>query len=247
MKEYRIHVEELLDPLYRHGCRVFSVVGSGGKTTLIRQAAMHYARLYQVGVAASTKMCLPDGQWEYKGCPPAVVSSDGQGDAKRQAAPICFYTEHILPSGKIWDLGEQMLGQALEESDLLLIEADGSNRKPLKGWREDEPVILPATEATIGVLPMHCLGEIIDATKVHRMEKFTAITGLKSGDVMREKAYLQLITAENGLFGHSLGSRWLVLNRVNDPQLYQSAKKIAEAAVTSGVIDGWIAGCLENE
>ena len=140
-----------------------------------------------------------------------------------------------------------MLGQALEESDLLLIEADGSNRKPLKGWREDEPVILPATEATIGVLPMHCLGEIIDVTKVHRMEKFTAITGLKSGDVMREKAYLQLITAENGLFGHSLGSRWLVLNRVNDPQLYQSAKKIAEAAVTSGVIDGWIAGCLENE
>ena len=109
MKEYRIHVEELLDPLYRHGCRVFSVVGSGGKTTLIRQAAMHYARLYQVGVAASTKMCLPDGQWEYQGCSPAVVSSDGQGDAKRQAAPICFYTEHILPSGKIWDLGEQML------------------------------------------------------------------------------------------------------------------------------------------
>ena len=236
MKEYRIHVEELLDPLYRHGCRVFSVVGSGGKTTLIRQAAMHYARLYQVGVAASTKMCLPDGQWEYKGCPPAVVSSDGQGDAKRQAAPVCFYTEHILPSGKIWDLGEQMLGQALEESDLLLIEADGSNRKPLK-----------ATEATIGILPMHCLGEILDVTKVHRMEKFTAITGLEPGDVMTEKAYLQLITAENGLFGHSFGSRWLVLNRVNDPQLYQSAKKIAEAAVTSGVIDGWIAGCLENE
>ena len=173
---------------------------------MIRQAAMHYARLYQVGVAASTKMCLPDGQWEYQGCSPAVVSSDGQGDAKRQAAPICFYTERILPSGKIWDLGEQMLGQALEESDLLLIEADGSNRKP-----------------------------------------FTAITGLEPGDVMTEKAYLQLIIAENGLFGHSLGSRWLVLNRVNDPQLYQSAKKIAEAAVTSGVIDGWIAGCLENE
>ena len=112
------------------------------------------------------------------------------------------------------DLGEQMLGQALEESDLLLIEADGSNRKPLKGWREDEPVILPATEATIGILPMHCLGEILDVTKVHRMEKFTAITGLEPGDVMTEKAYLQLITAENGLFGHSLGSRWLVLNRV---------------------------------
>ncbi len=246
MKEYRIHVEELLDPLYRHGCRVFSVVGSGGKTTLIRQAAMHYARLYQVGVAASTKMCLPDGQWEYKGCPPAVVSSDGQGDAKRQAAPVCFYTEYILPSGKIWDLGEQMLGQALEESDLLLIEADGSNRKPLKGWREDEPVIF-GNRSHHWYFADALSGRDSDVTKVHRMEKFTAITGLEPSDVMTEKAYLQLITEENGLFGHSLGSRWLVLNRVNDPQLYQSAKKIAEAAVTSGVIDGWIVGCLENE
>lgn len=247
MTNYRIHVEELLDPLYRHGCRVFSVVGSGGKTTFIRKAAMHYARLYQVGVAASTKMCLPDRQWEYKGCLPAVVSSDGQGDAKRQSAPVCFYTEHILPEGKIWDLSEQMLGQALEESDLLLIEADGSNRKPLKGWREDEPVILPATEVTIGILPMHCLGETIDEMNVHRMEKFTAITGLYPGDVMTEEAYLQLITAGNGLFGNCPGCRWLVLNRVNDPQLYRSAKKIAEAAEAFGVIDGWIAGCLENE
>lgn len=171
-------VEELLDPLYRHGCRVFSVVGSGGKTTLIRQAAMHYARLYQVGVAASTKMCLPDGQWEYQGCSPAVVSSDGQGDAKRQAAPICFYTEHILPSGKIWDLGEQMLGQALEESDLLLIEADGSNRKPLKGWREDEPGHSSGNRSHHWYFADALSGRDLDVTKVHRMEKFTAITGL---------------------------------------------------------------------
>ena len=83
MKEYRIHVEELLDPLYRHGCRVFSVVGSGGKTTLIRQAAMHYARLYQVGVAASTKMCLPDGQWEYKGCPSGCCVNLTGGEMRR--------------------------------------------------------------------------------------------------------------------------------------------------------------------
>ena len=120
--------------------------------------------------------------------------------------------------------------------------------KALKGLREDEPVILPATEATIGILPMHCLGEILDVTKVHRMEKFTAITGLESGDVMTEKAYLQLITAENGLFGHSLGSRWLVLNRVNDPQLYQSAKEDCRSCCDIRChrrMD--LVGCLENE
>ncbi len=247
MKDYRIHVEELLDPLLHHGCRVFSVVGSGGKTTFIRKAAMHYAESYQVGVATSTKMCLPDGQWQYRGCPPVVIASDRQGDTERKAAPICVYTSHILPEGKIWNLDDERLKQALSESDMLLIEADGSKRKPLKGWRKDEPVILPATEATIGVLPMHCLGQSVDETKVHRMEKFTAITGLKPGDRMTEMAYLQLITAENGLFGHSLGSRWLVLNRVSDFQLYQSAKVIAESALKAGAIDGWIAGCLENE
>ena len=247
MKDYRIHVEELLNPLLKQGCRVFAVTGSGGKTTFIRKAALHYAELYRVGVATSTKMCLPDEQWLFRGCLPAVMSSDRQVDTKRQTAPICFYTEHILPEGKIWDVDEQMLKKALNERDFLLIEADGSKRKPLKGWREDEPVILPGTQATIGVMPMHCLGERIDEAKVHRMEKFTAITGLKNGDVMTEKAYLQLITAENGLFGHSLGSRWLVLNRVNDTQFYQSAKAIGEAAVAAGAIDGWIAGCLEYE
>ena len=247
MKNYRIHVEELLDPLLAHGCKVISVTGSGGKTTLIRKAAMHYAKQYHVGVAASTKMCLPDRQWMYQNCLPAVVSSDRQNEDGKQAAPICFYTSHILPEGKIWEIDRPMMEKALSECGLLLIEADGSKRKPLKGWRNDEPVILPESEATIGVLPMHCLNLPVNEDRVHRIEHFMHLTGLKLSDQMTEEAYFRMVTAENGLFGHSRGMKWLVLNRVNNEQLYQAARNIAERAMAAGVIDGWIAGCLEDD
>lgn len=247
MKNYRIHVEEMLNPLLEHGCKVISITGSGGKTTFIRKAAMHYAKQYHVGVAASTKMCLPDGQWVYQNHLPDVVSSDRQNDREKQTMPICFYTAHILPEGKIWGVDRQIMDRAMSECGLLLIEADGSKRKPLKGWRQDEPVILPESEATIGILPMHCLRHPINETNVHRIERFTNLTDLKAGDLMTEAAYLRMVTAENGLFGHSHGSKWLVLNRAHNGELYQSARNIAEKAMAMRVIDGWIAGCLEDD
>lgn len=245
MKNYRIPIEKMMDPLLAQGCRVFSVAGSGGKTTLIRKAALHYAKTVHVGVAASTKMCLPDSQWQYKGLIPPVVLPDSPVDAGEAVPPLCFYAEHILPVGKIWGIGDKMMSRALERSGVLLVEADGSNRKPLKGWREDEPVIVPETDVTIGILPMHCLGQRIDESMVHRLEAFTAITGLNIGDKMNMDAYVRLITHSNGLFGHGRGRRILVLNRVNNDELRTAARVIAEQS--EHCIDRWIAGCLEDE
>lgn len=245
MTIHRIPIEKIMDPLLMQGCRVFSVTGSGGKTTLIRKAALHYAKTLHVGVAASTKMCLPDSQWQYKGRIPPVVLPDYPDDAGEAVPPVCFYAEHILPEGKIWDIGAEMMSRALVRSGILLVEADGSNRKPLKGWRTDEPVIVPETDVTIGILPLHCLGQRIDESMVHRPETFTAITGLKIGDKMNMDAYVRLITHPNGLFGHGRGKRVLVLNRVNNDELRMAAGSIAEQS--KYCVDQWIAGCLEDE
>lgn len=245
MKDYRIPVENMLDPLLAQGCRVFSVVGSGGKTTLIRRAALYYADYFNVGVAASTKMCLPDDQWRYRGIIPPVVSPDCPRNAEEAVPPVCFYTEHILPEGKIWDIGEDMLKLSLKKSDMLLVEADGSNCKPLKGWRKDEPVIVPKTDVTIGILPIHCLNQTIDSSLVHRMEAFTDITGLETGDRMTEEAYVRLITHPNGLFGHGMGERILVFNRADNDELKEASRQIAVRS--RDCFDRWIAGCLENE
>lgn len=245
MKNYRIPIEKMMDPLLAQGFRVFSVAGSGGKTTLIRKAALHYAKILHVGVAASTKMCLPDSQWQYRGMIPSVVSPDCLEAAQGAVPPVCFYTDHILPEGKIWDISGNMMTMALERSDILMVEADGSNRKPLKGWRADEPVIVPETDVTIGVLPLHCLGQRIDEAMVHRIEAFTDITGLGSGDRMTVEAYVQLIIHSQGLFGHGKGRKILLLNRVNSDDLRKAAESIA--ARSEKCIDHWIAGCLEDE
>lgn len=243
--EYQIRAEDVLNPLLDQGCRVFSVVGSGGKTTFIRKAALHYGAYLRVGVATSTKMFLPDEQWQCGGRMPAVLIPGKAADFL--LPPVCFYGEHILPDGKLWDIGPQMLEFAMERSDLLLIEADGSKRKPLKGWREDEPVIVPQTEAVIGILPLHCLGQTIHGEMIHRMETFTAITGLGCGDRMGIEAYIRLILHPHGLFGHSRGRCALVFNRADSPALLAAAEDIIKKVKQSGfALDSWISGCLDE-
>lgn len=281
--EYQIQVEDILNPLLDAGCRVFSVVGSGGKTTFIRRAALYYGAreayggdpsdgisqpfeagrpcgnvqsdesgqphrsALRVGVAASTKMLLPDEQWQCGGIMPAVLTPASLKAADISLPPVCFYGEHILPEGKLWDIGPDMIELAMARSDLLLIEADGSKKKPLKGWRGDEPVIVPQTDVTIGILPLHCLGRIIHKEMVHRMESFTAITGLGCGDRMDTAAYMRLIIHPNGLFGHGRGRRVLVLNRADSPSLLAAAEEIINKVKQSGfALDGWALGCLDE-
>jgi probable selenium-dependent hydroxylase accessory protein YqeC len=245
MKNQLIQMDTLLDPFIADGCRTISVAGSGGKTTFVRQAALSYASKLHVGVAASTKMFLPDDEWVVDGVRPPVITPENKNALDTPVPGICFYTDNILREGKIAGIGEEMLKLALSGSDLLLIEADGSNRKPLKGWRQDEPVIVENTDVTVGILPLHCLGQRLDNAMVHRMEAFTALTGLSEGDTMTVEAYETLIRHPNGLFGHASGKKMLILNRVDSEPLWQAAKLIAAHCVSD--VYQTVIGCLKNE
>lgn len=258
VKDSLIQIEAVLDPYIAAGCRVFSVTGSGGKTTFIRRAALHYGAGLSVGVAASTKMCVPDEEWCLNGMIPQVlqlgsakacgrqeIESAGRGAGMQEDPGICFYTDEILPEGKLHGLGRAMCRMACESSRILLIEADGSNRKPLKGWREDEPVILPETDVTIGILPMHCLGQVIDDAMVHRMAAFTAITGLGAGNVMSADGYRRLILHPEGLFRRAVGQRILVLNRVDNSERQRAAEWLSKGC--GDFVHQVVTGCLRED
>jgi probable selenium-dependent hydroxylase accessory protein YqeC len=245
MKNQLIQIDTLLDPFIAEGCRTISVAGSGGKTTFVRKAALYYASKLHVGVAASTKMFLPDDEWMVDGVRPPVKTPEKKHYSDAPVPGLCFYTDNILQEGKIAGIGEEMLRLALSESELLLIEADGSNRKPLKGWRKDEPVIVEKTDVTVGILPLHCLDHRLDETMVHRMEAFTALTGLSEGDTMTVEAYEALIRHPNGLFGHASGKKLLILNRVDSECLWQAARQIAAHCVSD--VYQTVIGCLKNE
>jgi probable selenium-dependent hydroxylase accessory protein YqeC len=74
--------------------------------------------------------------------------------------------------GKMAGVSLSCLENMLNRFDLILIEADGAAGKPLKGWKETEPVIPLVTTKTIGIVDIQTIGCLIDRSLAHRLEIF---------------------------------------------------------------------------
>lgn len=52
----------------------------------------------------------------------------------------------------------------------ILIEADGSKIKSIKGWKDNEPIVYNKTDKTIGVLDITTIGIKINQYIIHRLQ-----------------------------------------------------------------------------
>lgn len=211
--EYKVDIRKLFLPFIKNGRKVFSVIGSGGKTSLIKAAAAAFCYDMKVGVAASARMYQPDASWNLE--------------------HIHVYADRLLENGKIAGISGDRLAYAIRENDLLLIEADGSAGRPLKGWASYEPVIIKETQVTICVLPAHLLGCTLKEEDLHRPAFFTGITGIGAGDVMDIAAYRKLIAGEDGLLGKGRGECVLLLSHCDDAVGAAKGRQIADAVRTA--------------
>lgn len=160
--------------------RIISVVGAGGKTTLIYRLAEELKRKgLRVLITTTTKMYVPKRRfisWE------SGIGEEGdkgkQESAKQMEEKIRvkLHEEGIVVVGRILNGEEKFTGISEKVRsilpnlcDVLLVEADGSRQKPVKVPAEHEPVLFPASDLVIGVLGMNSVGQrILEAA--HRPE-----------------------------------------------------------------------------
>lgn len=134
-------------------CPVISVVGAGGKTTLITRLAQEYRKSHiPVIVTTTTHMRMENKPWFL-------------------LEPSLEKLDRIMKSeGMVWigipDENEKMkapsqefLREVLHLEYPLLIEADGAKLLPLKVPAKHEPVILPETTHVLNVYGLDALGE----------------------------------------------------------------------------------------
>src|SRR6185503_9694674 len=76
----------------------------------------------------------------------------------------------------------------------LLIEADGSRGKPLKGWAEHEPPIPPFVEMVVQVVGLTGLGKPLTEEYVHRAEIFSKASGIKIGEMITPESVVRVLT-----------------------------------------------------
>ena len=96
------------------------------------------------------------------------------------------------------DVDADWVGTLAGLCDILLIEADGSRRLPIKAPGPEEPVIPEAADTVIGVIGLSSLHKPISET-AFRPELLADLLGKNPSDLLEPEDLVPLIISENGL------------------------------------------------
>ena len=145
------------------------------------------------------------------------------------------------------DVGADWIGTLAGLCDILLVEADGSRRLPVKAPGPEEPVIPEAADTVIGVIGLSSLHKPISET-AFRPELLADLLDKKPSDLLEPEDLVPLITSENGLRKNVGGRRYeVILNQADvlEPSGFnfvpcergdsQKVQEIAEELSGSGI------------
>ncbi len=207
-----------------------ALIGSGGKTTAMFQLARQltapvivtatsHLGAWQLGFADQHIIAdTPDPIERLEHGLKGVVLVTGEIDADR-TKPI---NDHLM------NWLQQFCGY---HSIPLLIEADGSRGKPLKGWAEHEPPIPAFVELVVQVVGLTGLGKPLNDEKVHRAEIFSKLSGLSMGESITQDSLVRVLKhSESGLKNIPAKARKVaLLNQADTHALQSAAQEMANA------------------
>lgn len=224
---------------------IISIVGAGGKTTLMFSLAEELRRESKVLVTTTTKIYVPEEyQYDY------IAKSKCEFDYYNQLSckGIYVYGNGINDQDKLVGLECDLLEKQVPHFDYALIEADGSRKKPIKGWGDHEPVIISKTNSTLGVFSIENIGRQVNENNVHRLKQFMNITNTCKGDIINIGHITNLVFHSEGLFKNAVGQKILFINKVKTESDIVLTRKLIDniRKNNNGYLDGIIFGRLLN-
>lgn len=201
---------ELLELGTQHA--VISVVGCQGKTTFIRQMASALQcqdPAARILITTTTKI--------------RPIQENGiplLGDIRscQEHQPVAGIQCMGLFHGDGYKLGSlplDILQDIANRYDYVLIEADGSKDLPCKGWRDDEPVILPCTTHTVGIVTLDALDKKANEHTVLRMPLFSKLTGIQENQTISLDALVRMLIHPQGMFWNAIGHTSVLVNKID--------------------------------
>lgn len=157
--------------------RVYTLVGAGGKSTGMRKIAEFLSRRgIRVRMTTTTRI----GVEEFSAYPVVAARDDGELVRCIMADEPC-----MVISGGVSEDGEKHNGlepgrieRIVIPADLvLLVEGDGSRRKPMKAPMHREPVIPANTSVVFALMGASAFDEEVDAGRCYNPEGVLALLG----------------------------------------------------------------------
>ena len=224
----------LIEALGIKAKEVISLVGAGGKTTLMFGLAQElFLSGKKVVTTTTTKILAPT-----PGKTSSLFIDPDEEKIKDFVRHHLDQHHHItvaigrLESGKLKGISPNLVNGlwSLHGIDTIITEADGAAGRPVKAPRENEPVIPTSTTLVVAVLGVDGMGRELNEENVYQPERVSRITGIPVGERLTDEAMALLMTHPEGIFkGIPFSSRVVsFLNKVDIPDGISKARGIAQ-------------------
>lgn len=165
---------------------IWSFIGAGGKSTLILLTGAEKARQgKRVLVTATTHTAFTTEDLERAG---GILLLGGDGTLAAAALERYGFAAAVreadMEPGRQQGLSEGELEKAMRAADLVLVEADGSRRRPFKAPAEYEPAVHPASSRILLIAGLTALDAPIKEN-CHRTEEIIRLTGRNRDQILR--------------------------------------------------------------
>lgn len=217
-------------PFINEKGHVISLVGGGGKTSLMTALAEQYAvQGLRALVTTTTHIGVPrDGSY-------VTTLSELEKRWKDEKYATVGYREN---EHKLAMLPEDELRKYMELADVTLIEADGAKCLPCKVPRDREPVILPECDIVIGVMGLDTLGKPCEEV-CFCLDQVEALLGKDRSEIMTMEDMVKILTSEKGT-KKDVGERryYIALNKCDVINIETDGDKLLEELEKCGEMRG---------
>lgn len=215
--------------------RIISLIGGGGKTSSMYRLAEEYAALgKKVLLTTSTHILVP---------PPEIVpillyypaSLEQLSDAFTRSSIVALGAKE--KPGKLSKIPISFFPKALEIADIILCEADGARKLPIKAPAPHEPAIVPDSDAIIIVTGLSCLNQPLKEV-CHRKKLAARLLSCTPSAKLTPSDVAALISNSNGLM-KGLSSQpdkvHVFLNQADTKELHASGEMIKQLLLQKGL------------
>jgi molybdenum cofactor cytidylyltransferase len=208
--------------------------GSGGKTSAMFHLARAMANRHfkQVLITTTTHLALAESGFADHQLTCSTVDRLRRKDLLQKPGIVLVCGPETADQ-KLAGLDSETIRRlrdlAVEMGIPLLIEADGSRRRPLKAPAEHEPVVPEFVDLGIVVVGLSGLGMRLDERSVHRSVIFAALCESDIGETITPDKVVKVMSSPfGGLKGISgRPERVVILNQVDTQPVLKGAREIA--------------------
>ncbi len=204
---------------------VISLIGSGGKTHLMRLIAEHYRKNKKILISATVDMQrIPEEETDfldYGWLGEYTLFSEGEKG-------VYLLSDGITNDNMLRGITSKEADDLSPGFDITITECDISRKRYFKAWRENEPDIPSSTTQTVIILDLMAVGAEINSENIYNLDIFMDVTGKKQGEKVTPEDLLIFFLGADSIIKKTPGTKILFMNKAETPELKDLAVSLSE-------------------